>query len=490
MFDKKFIKNALPDAVIMHDVVPSSVRISVDTRTIAKGDIFVACKGEKSDGHDFIVQAFDKGASGVILAHKRQQALNAVQQDLLQKSLVICVHDPVQALGKLAAAWRAQFNYPVVGITGSVGKTSTREIVCNILRAVGIPFVSTEGNYNSLIGLPISILNMRAQHQVAVFEVGISKRDEMAQMADILRPTVAAITNVGHTHMEGLGSLLDIAIEKRALFKNFKPENIGIVHGDAAVLSHVGYAHPVIRCGAKSTNQVQARKICINSDFSTFTLKIYKTKYPVRVSASHEGAILNATIAAGIGCALGLTPEHIVQGVQVAPDVKSRFELLPLKRGNGSVINDCYNASPESMKAALLAMEHIKTQAYKIAILGDMLELGVETSFWHRQVGRYLRKTPSIQEVVLVGSHMSAAVPLVPSGIKVTTLANAVQAAEYVQGVVQDDLLVLVKASHGMHLEAVVNVLTDRPMSFAGATRACDDAFKDEQPVRRTRVTS
>ncbi len=475
MFDKKFITSVLPDAQILCDFFPSDFVFSIDTRTLKVGDIFIAFQGQSTDGHNYIVEALDKGAAGLIINNSRQDLLNKIDKDLLKEKFILLVHDTYQALYKLAKAWRTKFDYPVVGITGSVGKTSTREMVTNVLSLQKKSFVATSGNYCSLIGLALSILRMRDHHEVGVFEIGISKRGEMGQAVDILRPTIAAITSVGHSHMEGLGSLQDIANEKRLIFKYFKADSVGIVNGDQSYLSDIGYMHPVIKFGAKSTNQVQARKIRINSDQITFLLKLYRNKYAVRLQSSHEGRVVNALAAASICYLLHVDEQVIVDGVQLPITIGSRFEFLPLKGGNGFVINDCYNASPESVKAALLAIDHIKTKAYKVAVLGDMLELGVDSSFWHRQIGRFLRKTPSIQEVFLVGKWIRAAQILIPAGIKVTLVENLKEISDFVHTLAQRELLILIKASHGMNLDVVVDEIAQRPISFAGAKKVSED---------------
>lgn len=482
MFDKKFVLSVLPDAQILHGEFPHEIMVSIDTRTLSAGDIFVALSGSVADGHEFIKRALDKGAAGVIMNIDKRAILDTCDQALLKTKLVILVKDTYQALYKLAAAWRAQFTYPVIGITGSIGKTSTKETLSNIINLTGKPFIATPGNYSSLLGLSLSLLRMRDYHTVGIFEVGISKRGEMSQCADVLRPTIAAIIYVGHSHVEGLGSLADIAAEKRHIFKHFKTDSIGIINGDQSVLAHVGYMHPVLKFGIKSTNQLQARKIRVNSDHSDFILKIYHTKYQVRLASPHEGAIYHALAAASIARILGIDDATIVAGVSQPLAVAGRFQQLPLNAGNGMIINDCYNASPESIKASLLAVETIKTQAYKVAVLGDMLELGVDSAFWHRQIGRFLRKTPSIQELILVGTCVKETQSLVPAGITCSVVETVEGAIKRLRELHDRELLVLVKASRGMHLDRIVDTFAKKSTSFAGAKRLQNDALKKTGP--------
>ncbi len=187
-FDQHFVKGVLPEAVIPFCKYPDDIGFSVDTRTLQPGNMFVALSGAQADGHNFLAQALQKNAAGFIIASSKKDLLATLDQNLLKNKLVIIVNDVLQAFIKLACAWRDQFNYPVVGITGSVGKTSTKEIIKSILHANNIPFIASEGNQNTRVGVAINIFKMRSNHQVAIFELGISKRGEMAELAKIARP--------------------------------------------------------------------------------------------------------------------------------------------------------------------------------------------------------------------------------------------------------------------------------------------------------------
>jgi len=257
-FDEHFLRGVLSDITIIKNKFPEDATFSIDSRTLKPGDIFVALPGANVDGHDFIDEALRKGAAGIFIAESKRSVLNSLQPGQLSEKLIVVVSDVLDALKKLAAAWRAQFDFPVVAITGSVGKTSTKQLICNILSANGSNFFTSKGTQNTAIGLALNMLCLRKEHQGSVFEVGISKRGEMAALVDMLKPTTALITCVGHSHMEGLGSLQDIALEKRDVFKGFKEDSIGIINGDQPILAGVGYAHPVIKFGSKTTNQIQA----------------------------------------------------------------------------------------------------------------------------------------------------------------------------------------------------------------------------------------
>jgi len=282
----------------------------------------------------------------------------------------------------------------------------------------------------------------------------------MIQLASMLRPTTALITCIGHCHMEGLGSLSDIALEKREIFKYFTENSIGVINGDQAVLARVGYPHPIIKFGSKTTNQVQARKIKIESDHLNFVLKIYKEKYNVRIAQAHAGAVFNALGATVLAHYLGVPDQTILKGIQEPLTVKSRFERKELSAGQGVMISDCYNANPESMKAALLAFEQLSTSAQKIAVLGDMLELGVNSPFWHRQLGRFLRKVPSLQQVILVGKMVEWTKKTIPLGVRTEHAATWEDAVRMLQEKLDRDSVVLVKGSNGMKLVNLVDHFT------------------------------
>lgn len=459
-FDQHFVTEALSNVSILHAMFPKDPHFSVDSRTLQPGEIFVALVGERVDGHMYLEQAFERGAAGCIIAYDQQHILNLFSVSVLSQKLVIVVPDTRQALIKLASFWRNSFTYPVVGLTGSIGKTSTKEILAHIMRCAGKRVLASYGNQNTVIGASINIFRMRPEHEVAIFEMGISKRGEMAELACLVKPTTAIITCIGHQHMDGLGSLHDIALEKRDIFKYFKEENIGVVNGDQAILSHVAYAHPVVRFGSKTTNQIQARKISIEASKVKFILKLYKNKYPICINRPHMGAIFNAVGAAAVAYLLGVEEAVIVRAIQDDIQVPGRFESRVLHAGNGMLINDCYNANPESMKAALLAFQNIETSAQKIAVLGDMLGLGANSPFWHRQLGRFLRKVPTLKHIILVGDLVQWTKETAPADCVVEKVATWELAVSLLNKRLGRDSLVLVKGSNGVGLGNLVQTVS------------------------------
>lgn len=460
--DFEFIQSVIPAARLMGKPCAHLPRLAVDSRKVQQGDMFVALAGAHVDGHHFIEQAFERGASGAIIAASMQTALADFIKKQSATHTFIVLEKPQHDVCMLAAAWRKRFAYPVIGITGSAGKTTTKEVLAAILRCNGTKLLYSHGTQNTLIGISLNILQMRADHELAIFEMGISKRGEMAELAKLVMPTMAIITSVGHCHMEGLGSLADIAAEKRDIFAYLSDTGIGIIDGDQPLLSSISYSHPIIKFGKKMINQVQARKIQHQADRITFQLKLYEKRAAVTLVTENNARIYNALAAAAAAHALGVPADTIWQGVQEPVSVAGRFRKCSVKDSPAFIIDDSYNANPESMKAALEAFEQMPSPGKKIAVLGDMLELGVTSAFWHRQLGRFLRKVPSLTEVVFIGEQVKCAHKGVPLGLSVRWVASWEEALPLVKNYVEDPALILVKGSLGIGLGKLVDALIVR----------------------------
>jgi UDP-N-acetylmuramoyl-tripeptide--D-alanyl-D-alanine ligase len=461
-FDEQFMKNALPDVSIEYGAVPRDPHFVVDSRSVKKGDIFIALEGEHVDGHAFIADALNRGAAGLVIQENKKKFLDVFDLNQLKNICVVFVRDTLHALTSLARAWRALFSIPIIAVTGSVGKTSTKELIGKIFEENGNECLITVGNQNTAIGVSLNVLRLRKHHEFAVFEVGINMRGEMGQIINILRPTTGVITYIGHSHMEGLGSLSDIASEKRDIFKYFTEENIGVINGDQLLLSQASYPHPVIKFGLKTTNQIQARKVRVANCHTNFVLKIYGDKYPITLKQTNSSFVFNTLAATAIAHLLGVKNEVIVDVIQKPFSVAGRFQERPMLNARGTMIDDSYNANPESMKAALLAFQHIDTSRKKIAILGDMLELGINSPFWHRQLGRFLRKVPSLEHVILVGNMVQWTEKAAPVGLGIERVETWQDAVNLLNTKFQeyDSAVVLVKGSLGIGLGNLVKKFT------------------------------
>lgn len=469
-----FFKTALPQAQFLIkyptmtqalDDVPTwphkdeEVPVAFDSRSFGKGGFFVALKGNTVDGHNFISDVLEQGACGLLVSDVG--ALAAVPAALWQGQIVIVVPDTYQALIALARSWRHQLTMPIVAITGSVGKTTTKEMVRSILDVAGVHAQVSLKNQNTVVGICTTILNIRTDHQVAVCEVGISLQGEMAERIEILQPTIAAITNVGNAHAKGLGGLQGVVFEKLQIFKFFKAHHIGIINGDQPLLANGNYAHPIAKVGFKTKNQVQARKIVssVTADGSlsmSFTLKWYGKTAEVTLTHGHLGYVANALTASAIAYFLNISLENVVRGLEAYQGYDERFQLHQIKGGRGRLLSDCYNANPESMRAAIEAFGKMAGPGKKVAVIGDMLELGGKEIFWNRQVGRMIAKTGGIDSVILVGPLAAAACKVLPVGTKVMLAATWAEAVAMLDQSVGNEAFVLVKGSRGVGLKNLV----------------------------------
>ncbi len=432
---------------------------SVDTRTLQKGDVFVALQGQAVDGHDFVQEALRKGASGFVLAQQKKAELLAKFGEQLAEKKVLFVTDTLQTLVAIAHHWRLQFSYPVVAITGSVGKTTTKEMVKSILEASGKKYLVSSGNQNTLVGVALNILKMQPEHEVAVFEVGIGVIGAMQKIVQLLWPTCAVITKIGHAHMQGLGDLQAVAREKLQVFSYFSQNNMGIINGDQPELSDVLYTHPVLRFGRKKNNQIQASKVVVAHNTTSFVVKIHGASYPVIMQGCHEARVYNALAAISVGYALGIDPKFLLAGISKPLQVPGRFEVL--QHHSGSIlINDAYNANPDSVKAALLALQAYETDKEKIVVLGDMLELGEDSLLWHRRMGRFLHKVNDVSQVILIGQQARVMQETLPCGVTSVTFGAVHEAFDFLkQLLLQKNKVFLFKASHGVNLVGIIKQL-------------------------------
>jgi len=463
--EESFLRQALPYTVFLGSIKKAITGFSIDSRTLHDGLFFVAIKGENFDGHDFIKSAVEKGASGLIINESQKGCLIEIDVEKLSNILVILVPDTFKALCDLAKAWREKFDIPIVGITGSVGKTTTKQMLGHILNCADINCLISFKNQNTLIGLALNILKLTDLHQVAAFELGISQFGEMESKVDILRPTIAVVTYISSAHVEGLKSLQNIAMEKFKIFKFLKSYEIAIACGDQKFLNK-SFNHPVVKFGNKRINHIQARsiKFCSTEPDVTqvsFNLKLYDQKRKVVLKMGHLGFVNNALAAATTAHFLKIDFEKIIQGLESYNGFENRFEKQNLKNEKGFLINDCYNASPQSMKEAILAFDKLQAKTEKVAVLGDMLELGEKQLYWHRYIGRILAKSSSINRVILVGKRSKVIAALLPFAMKASCVESWQEAEKQFCAIIEEGpVLALVKASRGIQLDNLVKKVT------------------------------
>lgn len=419
--------------------------VTTDSRAVQPGQLFIPLVGERFDGHAYISKALEGGAAGCLTA--------AAPETLLPGKLYIQVADTRLALKALASWYRNKFDLPVVQITGSAGKTTTKEMIASVL-SQRYNTLRTEGNFNNDIGAPLTLLRLMPEHQAAVIETGMNHFGEIRYLGEMVRPDIAVITNVGDAHIENLGDTRQgILRAKCEIFENLTPEGIAVLNGDDELLNTVTLPQTILRCGVGDGCGVRVTDIDDRGlEGVACTVTIEGEHYRLTTSAPGRYMIYPMAMAAAIGRRLGLTREEIAAGVAAYTTVGSRMHLIRLP-GERLVIDDCYNANPQSM-AEGLRMLAASPARHRVAVLGDMGELGQLTAQAHRDMGALTRRLGLT--AVAVGEKMHALTETDPQAQWFATVEEAMPA---IRQLFTPGTAVLVKASHAMHFERIVKEL-------------------------------
>ena len=419
--------------------------VTTDSRAVQPGQLFIPLVGERFDGHAYISKALEGGAAGCLTA--------AAPETLLPGKLYIQVADTRLALKALASWYRDKFDLPVVQVTGSAGKTTTKEMIASVL-SQRYNTLRTEGNFNNDIGAPLTLLRLMPEHQAAVIETGMNHFGEIRYLGEMVRPDIAVITNVGDAHIENLGNTRQgILRAKCEIFENLTPEGIAVLNGDDELLNTVTLPQTILRCGVGDGCGVRVTDIDDRGlEGVACTVTIKGEHYRLTTSAPGRYMIYPMAMAAAIGRRLGLTREEIAAGVAAYTTVGSRMHLIRLP-GERLVIDDCYNANPQSM-AEGLRMLAASPARHRVAVLGDMGELGQLTAQAHRDMGALTRRLGLT--AVAVGEKMHALTETDPQAQWFATVEEAMPA---IRQLFTPGTAVLVKASHAMHFESIVKEL-------------------------------
>lgn len=419
--------------------------VTTDSRAVQPGQLFIPLVGERFDGHAYISKALDGGAVGCLTA--------AAPETLLPGKLYIQVADTRLALKALASWYRDKFDLPVVQVTGSAGKTTTKEMIASVL-SQRYNTLRTEGNFNNDIGAPLTLLRLMPEHQAAVIETGMNHFGEIRYLGEMVRPDIAVITNVGDAHIENLGNTRQgILRAKCEIFENLTPEGIAVLNGDDELLNTVTLPQTILRCGVGDGCGVRVTDIDDRGlEGVACTVTIEGEHYRLTTSAPGRYMVYPMAMAAAIGRRLGLTGEEIAAGVAAYTTVGSRMHLIRLP-GERLVIDDCYNANPQSM-AEGLRMLAASPARNRVAVLGDMGELGQLTAQAHRDMGALTRRLGLT--AVAVGEKMHALTETDPQAQWFATVEEAMPA---IRQLFTPGTAVLVKASHAMHFESIVKEL-------------------------------
>ena len=419
--------------------------VTTDSRAVQPGQLFIPLVGERFDGHAYIAKALDGGAAGCLTA--------AAPETLLPGKLYIQVADTRLALKALASWYRDKFDLPVVQVTGSAGKTTTKEMIASVL-SQRYNTLRTEGNFNNDIGAPLTLLRLMPEHQAAVIETGMNHFGEIRYLGEMVRPDIAVITNVGDAHIENLGNTRQgILRAKCEIFENLTPEGVAVLNGDDELLNTVTLPQTILRCGVGDGCGVRVTDIDDRGlEGVACTVTIEGEHYRLTTSAPGRYMIYPMAMAAAIGRRLGLTGEEIAAGVAAYTTVGSRMHLIRLP-GERLVIDDCYNANPQSMAEGLRMLAASPAQ-HRVAVLGDMGELGQLTAQAHRDMGALTRRLGLT--AVAVGEKMHALTETDPQAQWFATVEEAMPA---IRQLFTPGTAVLVKASHAMHFERIVKEL-------------------------------
>ena len=424
--------------------------ITTDSRKAVKDSLFVAIKGERVDAHKFIPAVFEQGALCVI----SEQELEAPAGAYIQ------VDSSLQAIKDIAEFYRKQLDIKVVGITGSVGKTSTKEMIASVL-SEKYRVLKTLGNFNNELGLPLTVFRLREEDEIAVLEMGISHFGEMHRLSKIARPDICVITNIGQCHLEFLGDRDGILKAKTEIFDYLAPAGTIVLNGDddkLATLREVKGIQPVF-FGIDSDRMISATQIhSLGLKGIACRICTGQGDFDVTIPIPGYHMVYNALAGTAVGLALGMTTEEIKRGIEKLESLSGRFHII--ETDNYTVVDDCYNANPVSMKASLKVLGDALGR--KVAILGDMGELGENEQQLHEEVG-VAAGQQGIQLLICVGAlseGMARAAKETNPQMEVIHKQTLEEAIDSLQQCLKQGDTILVKASHFMHFEKIVEVLT------------------------------
>ena len=419
--------------------------VIIDSRAVQPGSLFVPIVGERFDGHNFIASAAEKGAVASLSHNEGEWSCP-----------VIRVKSTEEAFRAIAGAYRARFDIPVIGVTGSVGKTTTKEIIASVL-SQRFDTLKNQGNLNNQTGVPLTLFRLMENHGAAVVEMGTNHHGEIAALADIVRPTIGVITNIGESHIEYLGSRDGILKEKSDIFRNIGSEGKAIVNGDDDKLSTLkGKMDNLITYGFGEKNDIQAKDITDKGlEGSEFTAVYGDKSLRLTVPAPGRHMIMNAMCAMAVGLSLGMAEEEIASGVAAYRPAAGRMDII--KCSSITLLSDAYNASPTSMKGSIDIA--CRTEGRSVLILGDMLELGNNAPQYHYQVGQHAAQAGA--DILISVGELSREINrgAAEGGVDTIHFEDRAALTEKLKDIIRPGDVVLVKASHSMGLEHIAEHL-------------------------------
>ncbi len=454
-----YISKGIDGKILKGDKKSFIYGVETDSRQIRPGTLFFAIKGEQYDGHDFVLEAFKKGASAAVIS----ESIDFASYPMENKA-IIKVDDTLQALQDFARNYRQQFNIPVVAVTGSVGKTTTKDIITRCLSS-RFDTLKTEGNFNNDIGLPLTILQLERDYQAAVFELAMRARGEIERLTKIARPTCAVITNVEPVHLETLETIENIALSKCEVLSELDSDNFAVINGDNELLVNTARVYPckLFTFGHNKTCDFQIEKVLVENKGIQVDVRLIDKHDKFYFPIPSVKLATNVTAALAVAYLLGVDLEETKTSLAKYTPSSNRLNVIYMPEG-GVVINDTYNANPVSMAAALETGKELKGKGKWIAVLGDMFELGDYEIPGHMEVGRKAVET-GVNILIAVGDRAKyIARGALEAGMlpeQVHYFTSKEKSLEFLSSIYDTKDTVLFKASRGMQLETLVDELLE-----------------------------
>ncbi|WP_291572763.1 UDP-N-acetylmuramoyl-tripeptide--D-alanyl-D-alanine ligase [Clostridium sp. UBA4548] len=424
-------------------------RVSIDSRKVCAGDIFFALVGENFDGHSYIDMAIKSGAH-LCIVHKKNLNLSGYAEEVS----IIYVEDTRTALLDLAEHYREKLKLKVIGITGSTGKTSTKDLVAAALSEKYKVF-KTKGNFNNEVGLPLMVFSLDNSYDVAILEMGMSSLGEIERLAKVAKPDIGIITNIGLSHIENLKTRDNILKAKMEITSFFNEKNVLIINGDNDMLHNLqAQGYKIIKIGLENDYNFVGSRIIIDNDHIKFNVieNGKETESSIEVGVPGKHNVLNSLLAIAVARELGLTYDEISIGIRKLEFTSMRLDIINC--GNYIIINDAYNASPDSMEAALEVLKNYEGKR-KIAVLGTMKELGNEAYNSHERVGSYAKKC-NVDLLLTAGEFNEAFKSGFGDG-NLVSFHTGEELLDFLSTTIEDGDVILVKASRTMKFEHIVS---------------------------------
>lgn len=450
----KFFADACAGKIISGSSGALVQRVCTDSRRVQPGDLFIALTGEHFNGHDFLMDVAQKGAVAVLI--NRGSASSAPDQ-----SAVVEVADTRVALGRIAAAYRKEFSLPVIGVGGSNGKTTTKELIGAVLRQ-RLATLWSEASFNNDIGVPLTLLRLESTHQAAVLEAGTNHPGELAPLVTMIQPRFGVITNIGREHLEFFGDINGVAKEEGRLAELLPAEGKLFLNGDDAFAPQIAALTraAVVRVGFDEQNAWRAASVRLNKEGTQFRVlaprEDFAGDYRIGLLGRHQ--VVSALFAVAIGAELGLTREEIQRGLTECKPAKMRLDHY--EENGVRMLDDTYNANADSVLAALQTLTELPCKGRTVAVLGDMAELGAHSEAAHREVGRRAAEL-GVGQLFAVGrmAPVTAQAAREAGLNRVMEFADVETAAGAVKNFVKAGDLVLMKASRASRLERIAEQL-------------------------------